>query len=247
MGNDLIVNAETSGGLLTLDQIETLKQAGVIPNGTPSEQIAVFAHICREQGLSPFSREIYLVGYGGKYTPITGINGLRKIADRAQNFAGCDNPQYDLDANGGFKTAAMFKQGELPKTCTVTVYKVVGGIRCPFTATVVFSEFNNARNPKWKEMPFQMIAKVAESHAIRKGWAISGVYTDEELATISENVEPSHYDKKLPELTPQSPQWDAVIKKLQAGVSIDKVKEHFSMSADVEKVLFDLQKPANDE
>ena len=60
-----------SNQLILSDQdVQTLVQAGVIPDGTPKAQIAVFAQICKERGLSAFSKEIHLVGYGGRYSEI---------------------------------------------------------------------------------------------------------------------------------------------------------------------------------
>ena len=155
---------------ITADQLKTLEQAGIIPSNTPPAQVAVFAQICKEKGLSPFSKEAHLVGYGGKYSVIIGINGLRQIAAQTGQLAGCDDAKFNLTSEGKFYTAAELAAGQKrPITATVTVYRAVGGIRCPFTHTAVFSEF--AGSGKWQTMPFQMIAKVAEAFALRKGFA----------------------------------------------------------------------------
>jgi hypothetical protein len=142
---------------LTDSDIKTLEQAGIIPSGTPAAQISVFAATCKERGLSPFTKEVYLVGYGGKYSIITGINGFRKIASESREHAGTDDVIFNLKPDGTYKTAADLKSAaEKPTTATCTVYRIVSGVRCPFTHTAVFSEFASARNPKWNEMPFQM-------------------------------------------------------------------------------------------
>lgn len=172
-------------------KINTLETAGVIPKGTPLGQIEVFSQVCKEKELSPFSKEIYLVGYGGKYSVITGIDGYRKIAAR-NGLAGTEDAIFDLQPDGAFFTSAQLKaSGRLPTTATVTVYRIVGGFRCPFTHTAVFSEF--AGKGKWQTMPFQMIAKVAEAFAIRKGFAdsVSGILIREEMAAFNgENIKP---------------------------------------------------------
>ena len=180
------ITAVTSG--LTTENIETLYQAGVIPKDTPKAQIEIFAKVCSEKNLSPFTKQIYLVGYNGKYSIITGIDGFRAIADRTGRLAGKDNPIYDLQADGSFKTAAMLLEvGKLPLSCTVTVYKVVGGVRCPFTHTVALKEFSSGQQ-KWNSMPLQMLAKVAEAFAIRQGFAadVSGLSIEEEIAAIQD-------------------------------------------------------------
>ncbi len=169
---------------LTDDNIRTLIQAGVIPEGTPKAQIAVFGQICKERGLSAFSKEIHLVGYNGKYSVIVGINGFRKIASESGTHAGTDDIKFNMQPNGDFKTAAQLKAAkELPQSATCTVWRIVAGQRVPFTHTVVFSEFSTGKN-KWADMPFQMIAKVAEAFALRKGFSdrLTGLSIEEEAA-----------------------------------------------------------------
>lgn len=155
------------------DDIKTLVQAGIIPADTPAPQIAVFAHVAKERGLSPFSKEIYLVKYGQIYSTIVGINGLRKIAAQTGELAGCDDVQFNRQPDGQYLTAAQIIKANpsaVPTTATITVYRMIQGQRCPFTHTVVFNEFKGT-GPKWHSMPFQMIAKVAEAFALRKAFS----------------------------------------------------------------------------
>lgn len=175
---------------ITSDHIKTLEQAGIIPPNTPAAQIQVFGRICQEKGLSAFSEEIYLVGYAGQYSVITGINGFRKIAAETGQLAGMDDPKFDVMPDGSFKTAAQLKQeGKVPTTCTVTAYRLMSGVRCPFTHTALFTEFSTGKN-KWQTMPFQMIAKVAEAFALRKGFSdrLTGLQIEEERGAIEDNT-----------------------------------------------------------
>ena len=50
----LIQKTENFG--ITKDQLKTLEQAGIIPPNTPESQVEVFAHVCAERELSPFSK-----------------------------------------------------------------------------------------------------------------------------------------------------------------------------------------------
>jgi phage recombination protein Bet len=168
-------------------QIETLVQAGVIPKETPPAQIKIFSNVCENLQLNPFTKEIYLVGYKGKYSVITSINGFRKIASRTGEYAGSEDPKYNLKSDGSFKTAAeLIEEQKKPSTCTVTVYRIISGIRCPYTHTAVFKEFEGGSYSMWPKMPFQMIAKVAESFALRKafGGEFEGIYTDDEIPAL---------------------------------------------------------------
>lgn len=176
-------------GHLTKEDINTLAKAGIVPNGTPFSQVMVFARTCRERGLSPFSKEIYLVGYGGKYSVITGIDGFRRLACETGQYAGCDDAMFDKDSKGNFKTASeLLSNNKLPIACTFTVYRLIGGQRVPFTHTAVFREFNSNKN-KWASMPFQMIAKVAEAFALKKGFSdkLKGLHIPEEKAAFEDS------------------------------------------------------------
>jgi len=192
----------TTGGngfLITQEQMQTLEQAGIIPQNTPASQVEVFAKVCAERELSPFSKEIYLVGYNGKYSVITGIDGFRKISGRTGTHAGTDQAKFDLQPNGTYKTMASYKKGELPTSCSITVYKIVQGVRCPFEHTAKFSEFSSGRQ-KWASMPFQMIAKVAEAFALRKafGGELSGLHISEEGAALNDDTIEIKYSENQP-------------------------------------------------
>lgn len=180
----------SNNGELTPDQIQTLAQSGVIPSGTPAPIVKLFAVACKQHGLSPFKKEIYLVGYGGKYSTIVGIDGLRAKADRTGQLAGKDDAKFDIMPDGSFKTAAqLIAEKKRPTTCTVTVYRAIGNMRCPFTKTVLFSEYCPANmSGKWQTMPFNMIEKCAEAHALRMGFAseTAGLNIEEEAAAIQD-------------------------------------------------------------
>lgn len=174
---------------LVKTDIEALTKASIIPSGTPSEQIQIFIETCKQHKLSPFKKEIYLVRYGSQYAVIVGIDGFRQKAANTGQYAGIDDAKYDLDTNGTYKTAnQLIKENKLPTTCTVTVYRIVGGVRCPFTHTCVFREFypkvanGNGGYSKAAQMPFQMIAKCAEAFALKKGFsdALAGLHIQEE-------------------------------------------------------------------
>lgn len=186
MKSEVSVNGSTA--YLSESDIKILVQAGIIPDKTPPAQVAVFGQICKERGLSAFSKEIHLVGYKDKYSVIVGINGFRKIASESGSHAGTDDAKFDLASNGSYKTAAEISASaqKLPRSATVTVYRIVQGVRVPFTHTALYTEFASPSNQKWQSMPFQMLAKVAEAFALRKAFSdrLTGLSIDEEAAAI---------------------------------------------------------------
>lgn len=128
--------------------------------------------------LDPLARQLTPVVFNAKdqekrrVSYITTIDGYRLVAHRTGQFAGIDEPAFTYDQQNGRLTH-----------CSITVYKMVQGIRCPFSAKVRFSEYNTGYN-NWKTMPETMIAKVTEAHALRKAFPqeLSGIYTDDEMA-----------------------------------------------------------------
>lgn len=225
---------------LTDETVGMLIQAGVIPQNTPKSQISVFAQVCREKGLSPFSKEIYLMNYGGVYSRIVGVDGFRKIAARTKQLAGCDDVKFDVKSDGSWFTAAdLSEKKQLPKSATVTVYRIVGGLRVGFTHTAVFSEFSTGKQ-KWQTMPFQMIAKVAECFAYKKGFAdeLSGLNVEEEAGAYTDaqvQTQPKVIDKKPP-LTPNTEIWQTAKKAIEDAMnrgrifSIEDIRERYEIT-----------------
>lgn len=185
---------------LTVEQIKTLTEAGIIPAGTPSAQVEIFAEASRQHGLSPFKKEIYLVRHNTKngaiFSNIVGIDGYRIKAARTGLHAGTDDARFDLMPDGSFKTAAILA-GAIPETATVTVYKIVAGVRVPFTHTATFREFYPDYGKgfsKANQMPYQMIAKVAEAFALKKAFPdeVGNLHIPEEIAAFEDAPPPAN-------------------------------------------------------
>ena len=155
------------------EQVELIKTT--VAKGTSNNQLALFLHTCKRTGLDPLAKQIHCVVRQTKNGPVmsiqTAIDGYRLIADRTGNYAGNDDPVYDNE--------------ESPKKATVSVYKMVGGTRCAFTATARWSQYypGDLQGFMWKKMPHLMLGKCAEALALRKAFPaeLSGVYTHEEM------------------------------------------------------------------
>ncbi len=164
----------------TTKQVAALRQLGV--EKVNESDLAVFFHQCVRTGLDPFAKQVYLVGrwdgrsQSTKYTIQTGIDGYRLIAERTGAYAGSDESWVE-GPNG------------LPSSATVSVYKVIEGVRCAFTATAHWSEYCQTTKDGrpmglWAKMPHRMLAKCAEALALRKAFPqdLAGVYTSEEMS-----------------------------------------------------------------
>jgi phage recombination protein Bet len=168
---------------LNPEQVDLIKRT--ICAGATNDELALFIAICNRTGLDPFSKQIYAIRRTSKGVSRmviqTGIDGYRAIADRQNNYAGSDEPLF----NDGQTEYQMLVSKAPILTATVTVYKVVSGVRCPFTATANWDSYCpvSGQDSMWQKFPFLMLAKCAEALALRKGWAtqLSGLYTDAEM------------------------------------------------------------------
>jgi phage recombination protein Bet len=181
--------------------IDSLTQAGIIPKGTPPEQVAIFASVCRERNLSPFSKQIYLIPRGGKYTIQTSIDGLRVIAERTGKYVASS----DYSFNEGKTQFEMLKEGlKIPITATVTVTKA-NGHTGTFTATVNWDSYypGDSLGHLWKKFPFLMLGKCAEALALRKAFpeAIGNIYIEEEMQQSEMVIEPQKIETVKVELS----------------------------------------------
>lgn len=150
------------------------------------DQFAVFRHAIERFRLDPFANQIYATvrrAKNGKETIViqTGIDGYRLIADRTGLYAGNDDPTFDKEQN--------------PTKATVSVYKVVGGLRCAYTASARWDQYypGDVQGMMWKKMPHLMLGKCAEALALRKAFPaeLAGLYTTEEMQQADQDQPPS--------------------------------------------------------
>ena len=100
MTTDLAVVGPSSGALaLRSDQIEwtpqqsaALAQIGI--DKAPLGDQQVFMHVSQRTGLDPWSKQIYMIERGGKWTIQTAIDGFRVIAERRPEYAGQLEPEW---------------------------------------------------------------------------------------------------------------------------------------------------------
>jgi phage recombination protein Bet len=160
----------------TREKLELLKRT--ICKDSTDDEFQIFIETAKRTGLNPFMKQIHAVkrwnskANRNDMSIQVGIDGFRLIADRSGRYAGSDEPVFDNEKN--------------PTRASVTVYKMVQGQRCPFTATARWSEYfpGDAQGFMWKKMPCVMLGKCAESLALRKAFPaeLSGLYTNEEMA-----------------------------------------------------------------
>lgn len=169
-----------------IDAAQFIVLRNIVGQDVLDAEVGLFLLTCREKKLSPFASQIFITirHDKGKRKPtfVTSIDGYRSIAGRTGELAGIDEPVFVEDADGN------------PVKATVTVYRLVNGVKEAFTASARWKEFKpDAPNDfMWKKMPFHMLGKCAEAQALRKGFSVevSGIYVEEEMHQVM-RVEPS--------------------------------------------------------
>lgn len=153
-------------------KIDLIKRT--VAAGATHDELELFFHQARRAGLDPLAKQIYYVKRKGKGVIQVGIDGLRLIADRTGKYAGSDDAHFDGSSDRGY-----------PMKASVTVYKMVQGQRCPFSATARWDEYypGDDQGFQWRKMPHAMLAKCAEALALRKAFPadMSGLYIHEEM------------------------------------------------------------------
>lgn len=199
MTSNIVQVQQNSGVSFNSEEIHLLKKS-ILDDKTTDAELALFSKVCQRTGLDPFARQIFGIRRdgkdGGKLTFQTSVDGYRLIADRTRCYAGSDDPLFDE----GLSLYQHLKSNRAnPVTATVTVWKIVQGVRCPFVASVSWEQYSQSYYDQasksrkltstWAKMPHLMLGKCAESLALRKAFPaeLSGIYTSEEFPPEQES------------------------------------------------------------
>lgn len=167
------------------DQLKLVRET--VAKGTNEAEFNLFIEVCKYHGLNPFARQIYAVvrdGYQGRQLTIqTSIDGYRLLAERSGKYAGQMGPQWCGD--DGVWVDVWLKD-------TPPAAARVGVLRKDFDQPVwgiaryksyVQTKKDGGPTTMWHKMHDVMLAKCAESLALRKAFPdqMSGIYTKEEM------------------------------------------------------------------
>ncbi len=166
-------NRHMSGHSFTREQIDLIKKT--VAKDATDDELKLFLYTAEKRRLDPLVKQIYFqkrhTKRGPVMTMLTAIDGYRLIADRTGLYAGNDDPVFDNE--------------DSPARASVTIYKIVGGLRCPFTATARMGQYypGDEQGFMWRKMPHLMLGKCAEALALRKAFPeeLGGLYIDEEM------------------------------------------------------------------
>jgi phage recombination protein Bet len=194
----IVKAARPQGELVVPDtKIQLLKDT--ICKGATNDELQLFVEVCNRYRLDPFAKQIYAIKRKSKDASgnwkenmvfQTSIDGFRAIAEQTSELDGQEGPFWC--GPDGQWVDVWLKQ-EPPMAAKVTVYRKGRSRGWVGTATwdsYVQSDRDGKPTKFWKQMPDVMLAKCAESLALRKAFPadLSGLYTAEEMGQADNDV-----------------------------------------------------------
>lgn len=182
--------------MIQIDELESKKDLikRLYCKGSTDDELNLFMHACKRTGLDPFMRQIYAIKRGPSMTIQTGIDGFRLIAERTGNYSPGREPSFTYDEKGNLTSATAYIK---KMTSDKTWHEV---------AATAYMEEYKVDQGLWKKMPRTMLAKCAESIALRKAFPaeLSGIYTKDEMDQAdSKEIQPIETEPFLNFISPE--------------------------------------------
>lgn len=199
-----LVSGMVNGSPFSPEQIGVIQKS--VAKGTEVAELAYFLNVCQSVGLNPFNKEVWCYkDHRGNLIIFTGRDGLLRKAQENPNFGGIrssevrEKDHFLIDiANAKIEHRfGLEDRGEI-----VGAYCVVD--RKEGTPTIEFVKASEymPKNPNpytpWAKFPAAMMKKVAESHALKKAFGMSGVQIEYDFEVRNGVASPKGITREKP-------------------------------------------------
>ena len=212
--------------------VEIATIQSTVAKGTSKVELAFFLSLAKSVGLNPFNKEIWCYKDNkGNLLIFSGRDGFLKKAQENPAYNGmrssevCENDTFNIDIAAGLvnHTFGVKDRGKI-----VGAYAFV--FRRDGEATLEWADIATYDKLQftWKTHKAEMIKKVAECHALKKAFGITGVQSEYEYDAVNKTFGTPATLPKLP---------DQYFRKLMLSISTkpDDVREV------LEQVDFDIE------
>jgi phage recombination protein Bet len=153
------------------DKLHATLKNTVFKGATDDEMLALIV-TANVYELNPLLKELYAFPKkGGGITPMVGVDGWLKIANRQANYDGMNVEVYGSDKNPTHATCEIFLK-DRSHSVKITEY---------------FEECRRNTDP-WNQMPRRMLRNKVMIQAIRVAFGIGGIQDEDEAQDIGDNA-----------------------------------------------------------
>lgn len=179
-------------GQFTPEEIAIIKNT--VAKGTTDLELAYFLNVSKVHGLNPFTKQIWCYKDNkNNLLVFAGRDGFLAKAQQCKEYAGiqscevCEKDEFEINIPEG---KVSHKINSFDRGAIRGAYAIAYRKGCQPTIELVdFRTYDKGYNA-WKSHPSDMIKKVAEVHALKKAFGISGVQSEEDFEIINGTAYP---------------------------------------------------------